>query len=132
MSHDNVELTKRAIAAFNMRDVDAFAAVTTRHFAWSPSMVAVEGEIFRGREGIERYFASLSNAWQSFTILTGTFRELAELVVMLGQLEGRGQASGVRVVESLGMVFDFRDGRISAIRGYLDHGDALRAAGLAD
>jgi hypothetical protein len=27
-------------------------------------------------------------------------------------------------------VFDFRDARISRMRTYLDHGDALRAAGL--
>jgi len=38
----------------------------------------------------------------------------------------------VPVDSSLGMVFDFRDGLISRIRGYLDHGEALRAAGLSD
>jgi ketosteroid isomerase-like protein len=29
------------------------------------------------------------------------------------------------------MVFDLRDGRITRIRGYLDHDEALRAAGLS-
>jgi ketosteroid isomerase-like protein len=51
---------------------------------------------------------------------------------MLGRLEGRGKSSGVPVDSSLGMVFDFRDGLISRIRGYLDHGEALEAAGLSD
>jgi hypothetical protein len=30
------------------------------------------------------------------------------------------------------MVFDFRGGLIARIRGFLDHGEALRAAGLTD
>jgi ketosteroid isomerase-like protein len=130
MSQGNVEVAKRAIDAFNRRDVAAFAALTTPDFEWSPSMVAIESEIFLGREGIEKYFASLENAWEKFHILPDRFRELADLVVMLGRLEGRGKGSGVPVDASLGMVFDLRGGMISRIRGYLDHGEALRAAGL--
>jgi ketosteroid isomerase-like protein len=30
------------------------------------------------------------------------------------------------------MVFDFRDGLISRIRGFLDHAEALQAAGLSE
>jgi ketosteroid isomerase-like protein len=132
MSRENVEIAKQAIDAFNGTDIDVFTALTTPDFEWSPSMVAIEGEIFRGRDGIEKYFGSLNNAWERFHILRDGFRDAADLVIMLGRLEGRGKASGVQVVESLGMVFDFRDGEISRIRGYLDHGEALRAAGLED
>jgi ketosteroid isomerase-like protein len=130
MTRENVEIAERAIRAFNVRDVDAFAALTAPDFEWSPSMVAIEGEIFRGRDGIDKYFESLNGAWERFRILPDRFRDLAEIVVMLGKLEGRGKASGVEVIESLGMVFDFRGGAIAQIRGYLDHGEALRAAGL--
>jgi ketosteroid isomerase-like protein len=133
MSQENVEIAKNAIDAFNGTDIDAFTALTTPDFEWSPSMVAIEGEIFRGREGIEKYFGSLNDAWERFHILRDGFRDVPDhLVIMLGRLEGRGKASGVQIVESLGMVFDFRDGEISRIRGFLDHGEALRAAGLAE
>lgn len=130
MSRENVEMAKQAIDAFNGTDIDAFTALTTADFEWSPSMVAIEGEIFRGREGIEKYFASLNSAWERFRIVRDRFRDVADVVLMLGRLEGRGKASGVQIVESLGMVFDFREGEISRIRGYLDHDEALRAAGL--
>jgi ketosteroid isomerase-like protein len=132
MSHQNVATANRAIDAFNGTDIDAFTALTTPDFEWSPSMVAIEGEIFRGREGIEKYFASLNNAWERFHILRDGFRDVADVVIMLGRLEGRGKASGIEVVEPLGMVFDFRHGAISRIRGYLDHGEALQAAGLGE
>ena len=130
MSRENVEVATQAIDAFNESDVHAFAALTTPDFEWSPSMVAIEGEIFRGREGIDRYFASVAKAWDKFHIHRDGFRDSGDLVVMLGRLEGRGKGSGVPVDASLGMVFDFRGGAISRIRGYLDHAEALRAAGL--
>jgi ketosteroid isomerase-like protein len=131
MSEANVEIAKQAIEAFNKTDVEAFAALTTPDFEWSPSMVAIDGEIFRGREGIEKYFGHLNDAWEKFHILRDGFRVSSELVIMLGRLEGCGKVSGVPVDASLGMVFDFRGERISRIRGYLDHREALRAAGLA-
>jgi ketosteroid isomerase-like protein len=132
MSRGDLGVAIRAIEAFNEKDVDAFAALTTADFEWSPSMVAVEGEIFRGREGIERYFRSLDTSWEKFHIQRGRFLDSDGVVVMLGRLEGRGMGSGVPVDSSLGMVFDVRDGLISRIRGYLDHADALRVAGLSD
>lgn len=125
-----VEVATQAIAAFNDREIDAFTALTTDDFAWSPSMVAIEGETFLGREGIDRYFASLEAVWEMFVIHVGEFREGPDLVVMLGRLGGLGKASGVPIDSQLGMVFDFRDGAISRIHGFLDHEEALRAAGL--
>jgi ketosteroid isomerase-like protein len=132
MSEKNVEVATQAISAFNRRGVDAFAALTTTDFEWSPSMVAIEGETFVGRDGIDTYFERLDEAWEKFHIHRDRFRDSADLVVMLGRLEGRGKSSGVPVDASLGMVFDFRDGAISRIRGYLDHAEALRAAGLSE
>ncbi len=53
MSEENVEVATQAIRAFNGSDVDTFATLTTPDFEWSPSMAAIEGETFLGREGIE-------------------------------------------------------------------------------
>jgi hypothetical protein len=40
MSRGNVEIARRGIDAFNASEVDAFVALTTCDFEWSPSMVA--------------------------------------------------------------------------------------------
>jgi ketosteroid isomerase-like protein len=132
VSRANVDVATQAIDAFNERNVEAFAAFTTPDFEWSPSMVAIEGQTYRGREGIDTYFGNLKSAWEEFQVLRDEFRDLGDLVVMLGRLQGRGKGSGVPVDSSLGMVFDFRGGTISRIRGYLDHAEALRAAGLSE
>ena len=132
MARESVEIAKRAIDAFNRADVEAFIKLTTADFEWSPSMVAIEGEIFRGSEGIAAYFASLSNAWKEFSILPGTYRETGDVVIMLGGLRGRGRNSDVTVDSSLGMAFDLRGPKIARIRGFLDHAEALRVAGAGE
>jgi len=132
MSEQNIETARQGIHAFNAGEVDAFTALTTSDFEWSPSMVAIEGEVFRGSEGIQRYFASLNSAWEEFLVRPESFRDLADVVVMLGRLRGCGKNSGVPVDAPLGMVFDFKQGKVARIRGYLDHGQACRAAGLAE
>jgi hypothetical protein len=53
-------------------------------------------------------------------------------VLALGRLKTRGLASGVPSDSPWGGVYDFRGREISRIRTYLDHGEALRAAGLSD
>jgi ketosteroid isomerase-like protein len=51
-------------------------------------------------------------------------------VLVLGRAEGRGRGSGVEVYSPLAIIFDFRDGKMSRSKAYLDRGEALRAAGL--
>lgn len=58
------------------------------------------------------------------------YRDLDDRVVAIGRTEGRGKGSGIQVDAPLAMVFDFRGARISQALTYLDHGEALRAAGL--
>ncbi len=132
MSQENVEIVKRLMAAFNERDVNAFAAITTPDFEWTTSMTAVEGEVFRGREGIETYFERMREAWEEFRSLPSEYRDLGERVLSIGRLEGRGLGSGVPVDTALDILFDFRGGKISRQRSFLDHGEALRAAGLSE
>ena len=66
MSQENVEIVKRLKAAFNAKDLEAFAEITTPDFEWTTSMTAVEGEVFGGREGIETYFERMREVWEEF------------------------------------------------------------------
>jgi uncharacterized protein len=132
MSQENVELVKRFMDVFNERELETFAAMTTNDFEWTTSMMAVEGEVFWGREGIEAYFERLREVWDDFRGLADEHRDLGDRVLWLGRLEGRGRGSGVPVTTPLDILFDIRDGRILRMHSYLDHDEALRAAGLKE
>jgi ketosteroid isomerase-like protein len=136
MSKANVEIVKRGIDAFNRRDVDALDDLTTPDFEWFPALPsAVEGERFsgyRGREGIETYFEDVRSTWEGLRVLGNEFRDLGDSVLVLGRAEGRGRGSGVEVDMPLGIIYDFRRAKCLRARAYLDHAEALRAAGLSE
>ena len=130
MPQENVEVVKRAIDAFNRRDVDSFAEVCTPDFEWFPALVrGFEGGSYQGREGFEAYLVEYRDIWDAFRVVWEEYRDLGDRVFALGRIEGRGRGSGVQVDAPGGMIFEFRGARISRARGYLDHGEALRAAG---
>jgi ketosteroid isomerase-like protein len=129
----NVEIVKRALDAYNRRDVDLIAAYVTADFEWLPALPGtVEGDGYRGREGIEMYLGEIGETWEKLHVHGDEFRDLGDRVLVLGWADGRGRGSGVDVDSPLAIIFDFRDGKISRSRAFLDHGEALRAAGLAE
>ena len=127
-----MEIVQRGIEAFNRRDIDALDDLMTPDFEFITAMAGIENEIVRGREGVGRYFESLDDAWEEFVLVPGEFRDLGDSVLMLGRIEGRGRGSGVQVETPDGVIYDFRDGKVCRTRAFLDHGEALRAAGLAE
>jgi uncharacterized protein len=129
VSQENVQIVKRAIEAFSRGDADAFADLTTPDLEWKVGLGAVEGEIFRGREGVETYFGRLGSAWDEFRLVPDEFRDLGDVVLVLGRLEGRGRGGGVPVDSPVGAVWDLRDGEIWRLRAYLDQREALETVG---
>ena|SRR5271166_4947238 len=131
MSQANVEITERLIEAYNRGEVDAFADLTTADFEWlTAGFGIIEGVPLYGREGIEKYFRDLRDFWEDLSIIANEFRDLGDRVLVLGRVEGRGKGSGVEVDSPLGLIGEFRSGKMSQGRTYLDQGEALRAAGL--
>jgi ketosteroid isomerase-like protein len=132
MSRENVEIVEQLLDAFNARDLDGFSRQTTEDFEWSPSMVAIEGEVFIGRQGIETYFGRMIDGWDSFRVEADEVRDLGERVLVSGRLDGQGRISGALVSAPLDILYEVRDGKVASMRSFLDHDDALKAAGLED
>jgi ketosteroid isomerase-like protein len=132
VSRENVEIAKRAIDAYN-RDMGNYAHLTTADFELFPALDrTVEGVSYRGREGIETHLGAVRDTWEEFHVLVDEIRDLGDRVLVLGRVEGRGRGSGVQVDTPVGFMFDFRGVKISRIRNYLDHDEALRAAGWGE
>jgi ketosteroid isomerase-like protein len=133
MSHENVDVVKRGIRAFNDRNIDLLAMLATSDFELFPAMMGVlEGASFRGREGIERYFEVLDDSFEYFRMTGEEFRDLGDSVIYVVQVEARGKGSGVSVTAEQTAIYDFRDGKASRGRMFLDYGEALKAVGLEE
>ena len=128
-----MEIVKRAIDAYNRGDIDAYADLTTADFELFPALErTVEAVSYRGREGIETHLGNIRDTWEELHVLADEIRDLGDRVLVLGRVEGRGRGSGVQVDEPAGFVIDVRGVKLSRVRAYLDHGEALRAAGLSE
>ena len=133
MAQSNVEIAEILMDAVNRRDIDTFAGVTTSDFEWFPVFAArVEGDVNRGRGGIETFLGEVDETREEFRPMPEEYRDLGDRVLALGRLKTRGRASGVPSDSPWGGIYGVRGGKISRIRTYLDHGEALRAAGLSE
>ena len=134
MPQDKVEVARRAVDAYNRRDVDGlFAELATPDFEWYPGIVrALDGGGYRGREGVDRFAADTSENWAELQIIAEEFRDLGDRVLVLGRIKGRGKGSGAPVDAPQAMILDFRADRIWRSRVYLDRAEGLRAAGLSE
>lgn len=133
ISQQNIEIVKALMGAVDRRDIDALARLTTADLEWFPVFAArVGGDVYRGREGIEAFLGEVDDIWAEFRPLPEEYRDLGDRVLGLGRLKARGRGSGVPIDEPWGGIYDVQEGKVSRIRTYLDHGEALRAAGLAE
>jgi ketosteroid isomerase-like protein len=112
--------------------VERFVELTSEDFVWLPALPgAVEGgSSYRGRSGIGRYFAESQSTWERLTVLGDELRDLNGSVLVLGRALGRGLGSGVEVEMPLAFIAELRGERIARVATYLNHADALKAAGL--
>jgi ketosteroid isomerase-like protein len=131
MSVPNLKTAKRCVDAFNRRDVETLLRLATPEPVMSSQLLDAGAE-FRGREGVERFFAMLNESWVEFRAVAEEYRDLADRVLILGHNTARGRASGVAVEAPTGTLIDFRDGKVARVRLYLGHREALLAAGIAE
>ena len=131
MSQENVEIAKRSVDAFNRRDVDALLSLATPDCVMTSQLLDASAD-FQGREGLESFFAMLSESWEEFRSVIEDYRDLGDQVLLLGRNTARGKGSGVTVDAPTAAIVDFRDGKVARIRLYLDQSEAARAAGLAE
>jgi ketosteroid isomerase-like protein len=135
MSEENVEVSRQLFDAWSRRDVESAIDLLHEDIEWHPALTAggVEGTVYRGAEGIRRWMAELDDVWAELSIELDEFREVGEdQVLQLGHFHAVGRESGVPVDHEQANLLAFKDGRITAARGYASHHEALEAAGLSE
>jgi ketosteroid isomerase-like protein len=133
MSQRNVEAFKRGIAAYNRGDVEALLDTLHPRVEWRPSLPVLLGgdlTVYRGHAGVRAMLRELDDVIPERRLDFSDIRETDDRVVATGRIRTRGRGSGA-VTESLfGWVADFKDGKATRIRTYLDPEEALEAAAV--
>jgi hypothetical protein len=98
MSQENIELFRRAIDAYNRRDLKAFLEEFDPEAEWralTGVMFGREATVYRGHEDIRKFVREVDEAFAEAQIEYLEARDLGERVVVIGRLRIRGRASGV-------------------------------------
>ena len=135
MSEENVEAFKRAVAAYNRRDIDAFLEAFDPEIEWhSLTQVMFGGEqsVYRGHRGIREGVREMDEVLVDLQVEYAEIRDLRERIVVFGRVSGRGRASGAETESPINWVIEFRNSKVIRMTDYLDPAEALEAAGLRE
>jgi ketosteroid isomerase-like protein len=133
MSKENVEILRRANAAFNCGDDAAFVEVNApdaeiRDLANAPD----QPHVLRGRDAIQA--RTLWTApFDGFGADIEEYTDAGSAVVCAVRWHGRGKGSGLSIDLCQFDVYEVRNGQIvGGILGFKSKSDALEAAGLSE
>jgi ketosteroid isomerase-like protein len=130
MSQENVEAFRRGLDAGNRREIEGLLEVLDSEVVWHSALHALlggEATEYRGHDGVREMFQDLYDAFDDIHIEISEIRDLGDRVVAIGRTLARGGASGADVETPIAFVTDFRNGKATSIRGYLNPEEALDA-----
>jgi ketosteroid isomerase-like protein len=128
LSRENVEVVRRCLDDYARGDFGAALQALSPDIEWKPLIP----EIFRGREGVERFVRRWLGTWDECSSEIDSIIDAGEQVVVLARERGRGRGSGVTVNEPVGQLRTVRDQLVVRVEMYESHAQALEAAGLSE
>ena len=132
MSQANGEAFKRAIEAYNRRDVEALLRELDTEIEWRPVLPVVLGgdtTVYRGHDGVRQLLRDLDEVLSERQMDFSEIRQAGDQVVAIGSLRIRGKSSGALSESPFGCVAELKDGKAIRIQTYLDPSDALEHLG---
>ena len=132
MSQENVEAFKRGIEAANRRDLEGRWRLDPQ-VEWHPALHVARG----GRHGVSRapgHSRALPRSDELFDKVHWEYadiRDLGDCVVGIGRFRMRGKGSGAET-DAPGLRGRLPNGKAIRVQTYLDHNEALEAAGLSE
>jgi ketosteroid isomerase-like protein len=130
MSQENVEIVKRAVAAYGRRDYETMRELNhpDLELDWSASL-GLDARVYQGRERVLSFYENYLETFEEIDIQPDRFIESGDWVVVpnTGLVRGR---DGIETVARSAFAFEVQDGLITRIRLYQETQEALEAVGL--
>jgi ketosteroid isomerase-like protein len=124
-------MVRRAIEAWNRRDVERWLSYAAPEVEWIPAgPAAVERSVYRGYAETASGFESVWQTWEEFRFEESEVRDLDGSVLCLGRVKMKGAASHVELDQEFGLHFVLRDGKFATVQAFLTWREAREAVGL--
>jgi ketosteroid isomerase-like protein len=124
-TESQIELTRRAIEAFNGRDAEALIELGVVKFDWSGSIAPYQG-VYQGGAGVRKF---VDDQWSTFTELRvepEEFLARGRHVIVPITVHGRAR-DGLPLSATAAQLYTFEDGRPAQVTLYQDRDEAEAA-----
>ena len=130
MSRQDVELVRRAYAAYARGDLAEAGSAYSEDTVWDVSRFRPDIRVHRGLDELGDSISTWREAWDDHFFELEQAIDAGARVVAVIREGGRGKGSGAEVTIRYGQVITVRDGKIAETVVYRDPEDAYEAAGL--
>ena len=132
MSQENVELSYRAVDAFNQRDLDALLAMADEDVEVFSRLAPIEESRYRGYEGIRRWQQDLYGVFPDWHGELLEVRDFGDFTMGVIRVRGHGGESGVPVDQVIWQVAEWRNGKLVGLSSHDSEAEALQAVGPSE
>jgi hypothetical protein len=133
MSKENVELHRRAIEAFNARDLGTFVGLADPSIEAHSAFAEVGGAEYHGHDGMRTFSRDIDDIWgDDLRLEPETYFDLGDHTLLFYVARGRGSQSGAEVVGPYAQVAKWRGGLCVYWKAYSSREDALRDLGVSE
>jgi ketosteroid isomerase-like protein len=118
----NLDLVRRGYEAFGRGDIDALLELLTEDIEWTspgPPELPTAGTR-RGRQQVAEFFQAVDQVFEIQRFEPKSFIAQGDVVVVLGSDTASIKATGKVLTDEWAHAFTIRDGKIAAMREYLD------------
>jgi ketosteroid isomerase-like protein len=133
MSQENMESLVEYLEKLSDGGVDAIAEFWDPDINWRAAEGAIDdaGEL-HGPEAVRRYMQDWFDMFDDLTVVAEELVDAGDdrVFVAVLRMSGRAKVSGIETEIRFSVVCTLRDGKIIRGREYIDHNEALEAAGL--
>jgi ketosteroid isomerase-like protein len=132
MAQENVEIVEQFTRLFAAGDRDRWREYFDPEVVWDTSASGMPSAgVYRGHEGVERFFRDWLAIWSEYEIEASDFIEAGDAVAVVFRQAGTGRGSGVRIERDFFGVYDLTDSKVVRFRLFESREQALEAAGHA-
>ncbi|HME03539.1 MAG TPA: nuclear transport factor 2 family protein [Solirubrobacteraceae bacterium] len=129
MVPDNAEIARRAYAAWNRADLEAFVECYHPDTEIRPFLSDLSGKVYRGREGARHWYEDANEPWDQLLAEPERILGDGDELVILVHARGRGHGSGIEIEAHIVHVVTFEDGTVKRLESFPSEDDARRALG---
>ena len=117
---------RKTYDAFEKRDLEEFLSYHDPEVEFRSLVLEVEC-VYRGQEGLRRWWESLLDVFPDWTPQVEDARELGDRVLVRVRAEGRGTGTGIERERHIWNVVELRGGRVISSAFFRTENEAVQA-----